>query len=119
MEILNLTDSILDKFGFSEYWDDNGDSGTRTLTFSDGTILTIVEVLEHINDNNIYYYQIIIVIWDIKLYLKNSFEQDLYFLHDLFEIIELFYSNCMEEFIEKCKELKIINYIESYLNYRQ
>jgi hypothetical protein len=36
MEILNLTDLILDKFGFSEYWNDNGDSGTRTLTFSDG-----------------------------------------------------------------------------------
>jgi hypothetical protein len=118
MEILNLTDLILDKFGFSEYWNDNGDSGTRTLTFSDGTILTIVEVLEHINDDNIllsnhYCYL------GYKAIPKNSFEQDLYFLHDLFEIIELFYSNCMEEFIEKCKELKIINYIESYLNYRQ
>jgi hypothetical protein len=39
---LNITDTILDKLGFSEYQDEHGTWGGRTLTFSDGTRFRII-----------------------------------------------------------------------------
>ena len=54
MKRLNITDKILDKLGFSEYWDEHCTWGGRTLTFSNGTRFRIIEQ-EEMDDDTFYY----------------------------------------------------------------
>ena len=54
MKRLNITDGVLDKLGFSEYWDEHGTWGGRTLTFSNDTIFRIIEQEEMEDDSEGY-----------------------------------------------------------------
>lgn len=98
MRKLNITDTILDKLGFSEYWDEHGTWGGRTLTFSNGTKFRIIEQEEMDDEHDGYG-----VLSGIEsTYVANHFyfagwfaipktdagHYDLFFLHEMYECIE-------------------------------
>jgi len=127
MNKLNITDTILDKLGFSEYWDEHGTWGGRTLTFKNGEKFRIVEQEEMDDDTeghapdgiyiaNHYYFAGWFSVLKIKV--PNPDHHDLYFLHEMYECLELHYPNCLEEFIEKCNDLLMGSYIKSLLEER-
>lgn len=51
---MRITDKLLDVLGFSEYWDNHGTSGCRTLTICKDKYLRIVEVDETEDQNEGY-----------------------------------------------------------------
>lgn len=118
---LNLTSTILDKLGFSEYWDEHGTWGGRTLTFKNGVQFRIAEQ-EEMNDDsdgygsnptyvaNHYYF----TGW-FALPKIDAPHHDLFFLHDLLEVIEANYTDCFEEFMVKCNKLNMGPYVNEYL----
>lgn len=121
---LNLTTTILDKLGFRDYNDSSGDWGTRTLPFEDGTWFRIAEVDEKDDDSdgysfhgsyvsNHYYY---------AGYIANPKNDaphcDLFFLHEMYEVIEKYYPAVLDEFVTKCRTLKMGSYIDDYLKVR-
>lgn len=123
MEKLNITDTILENLGFSEYDDENGDSGGRTLTFKNGTRFRILEVCEKDDDSDGYdsdgkyianHY--CFIGYFALPQMKIGLEYDLFFLHEMYECIEKEYPTCLEEFTAKCKEFKMYYYIEEYKN---
>ena len=123
MRKLNLTDRILDKLGFSEYWDENGTWGGRTLAFKNGVKFRIIEQEEMDDDTEGYgdgmyiaqhFYFAGWFAWE-----KIDGECDLFFLHEMYECIEKYYPTCLEEFIEKCKSLKMKIYIDDFLAVRR
>jgi len=128
MDKLNITDTILDKLGFSEYWDENGTWGGRTLTFSNGTRFRIVEQIEMEDEHEGYG----AMSNSEPRYIANHFyfvgwfaipkteakHYELYFLHELYKCIESEYPDCLAEFIAKCKEQNMKPYIDEYLKER-
>lgn len=120
---LNITDAVLDRLGFSEYWDEHGTWGGRTLTFSDGTRFRIIEREEQDAD----YYQ------NANQYIAKHFyfagwfaipkinssgsAFDLFFIHEMYECIKKFYPQCLDEFVSKCDTLGMEIYIKEYLEY--
>lgn len=122
MSKLNITDRILDKLGFSEYWDENCDWGGRTLTFSNGTRFRIIEQGEMDDDTEGYSPN--------GRYIANHFhfagwfalpktkapDYDLFFLHEMYECIKKEYPGCLDEFLAKCEKLKMKVYIDEYLS---
>lgn len=122
MRRLNITDGVLDKLGFSEYWDEHGTWGGRTLKFSNGTQFRIIEQCEMDDEDEGYGYE--------KVYTAQHFyfsdwfaipkidsgNFDLFFLHEMYECINKCYPNCIDEFVLKCKSLNMGIYIEDYLN---
>lgn len=128
MRKLNITDTVLDRLGFSEYWDEDGTWGGRTLTFSNGTKFRIIErdEVDDIYDGygalsndeptyiaNHFYFAGFFAIPKKKCYY------DLYFLHQMYECIEEEYPECLDEFINKCKEVNMKPYIDEYLIVRK
>ena len=124
MKRLNITDKILDKLGFSEYWDEHCTWGGRTLTFSNGTMFRIIEQEEMDDDSEGYssdgcyvaahfYFADWFAITETD---KGIF--DLFFLHEMYECIEKCYPDCIDEFVSKCKELKMGSYIDDFLKER-
>jgi len=124
MRRLNITATILDKLGFSEYWDEHGTWGGRTLTFSNGERFRIIEQEEMDDDtegysddgayvSNHYYF----TGW-FALPATKSIHYDLFFLHEMYECVEKNYPNCVEEFIQKCRSLKMGKYIDDFLQSR-
>ena len=122
MRKLNLTDTILDKLGFSEYWDEHGTWGGRTLTFKNGVKFRIIDQEEMDDDTEGYGYGMYIAqhfyfagwfAWE-----KIDGKHDLFFLHEMYECIEKYYPTCLEEFVEKCKSLKMKIYIDDFLAVR-
>ena len=122
MRKLNLTDTILDKLGFSEYWDEHGTWGGRTLTFKNGVKFRIIDQEEMDDDTEGYgdgmyiaqhFYFAGWFAWE-----KIDGEHDLFFLHEMYECIEKYYPTCLEEFVEKCKRLKMKIYIDDFLAVR-
>lgn len=118
MHKLNITDTILDKLGFSEYWDEHGDWGGRILDFKSGDRLQVIETEE--NDDDTYGYGDGCYIahhfsfagfFAIPKLKDAHYHHDVYFLHDLYEIISELYPNALEEFIQKCRELKMDSYL--------
>lgn len=113
MNKLNITSQVLDNLGFSEYLDEHCTWGGRTLTFSNGTKFRIIEQCENEDDSDYFYF----VGWfaipksDAKYY-------DLFFLHEMYVCIEECYPNCLEEFINKCDNLKMKSYITDFINER-
>jgi len=128
MRKLNITDTILDKLGFSEYWDEHGTWGGRTLTFSNGTRFRIIEQ-EEMDDEHEGYGALS---GSEATYVANHFyfagffaipkidanHYDLFFLHEMYECIEKEYPDCLEEFTAKCKGLNMKPYIHYYLTER-
>jgi hypothetical protein len=128
--MLNITDRILDKLGFSEYWDEHGTWGGRTLIFDNGTRFRIVEQSE-MDDM---YEGYAAMSHNEPIYVSNHFyfagwfanprkmdttHYDLFFLHQLYECIEKEYPDCLGEFTAKCKELNMYPYIRDYLAERE
>lgn len=119
---LNLTDRILDKLGFSEYWDEHCTWGGRTLTFKNGTRFRIVDQEEMDDDTEGYssfgkyiahhfYFRASFAIPSLSWQVG---DRDLFFLHEMYECIKDNYPDCIDEFLEKCKELKMKCYIDEY-----
>lgn len=113
---LNITDQVLTKLGFSEYWDEHGTWGGRTLTFKDGTKLRIIEQEEMDDDTEGYALDGVYIAH--HFYFAGWFAwppivgyHDLYFLHDLYNCIKQYYPHCLEEFIEKCNSVKMGTYL--------
>lgn len=128
MDRLNITSIILDKLGFSEYWDEHGDSGGRTLTFSNGQLFRIMELLEMDDEHEGYgayggcepkyiAHHFSFVGW-FAIPKTEAIGRDLFFLHEMYECIEKEYPDCLEEFTDKCKDLNMSPYIDDYLTER-
>jgi len=121
MNRLNITDKVLDKLGFSEYWDEHCTWGGRTLVFSNGTKFRIIDQEEMDDDsqgyanNGRYVAQHVYFAGWFAMPKVNMVHHDLFFLHEMYECIEKYYPACLPEFLEKCKALKMDGYIEDYL----
>lgn len=114
---LNITDTVLDKLGFTDYWDEDGDWGGRILKFSDGNWLRIIEHGE-IDDDSYGH-------TSGGRYIANHYSfagffalppiqgnHDLFFLHEMYQCIKMYYSDSLEEFENKCRDLKMGVYID-------
>ena len=123
MRKLNLTDKILDKLGFSEYNDEHGTWGGRTLTFRMGTRFRIVDQEEMDDDTEGYgegmYIAAHFYFGGWFAWEKIEGEHDLYFLHEMYECIKKYYPSCVDEFVEKCESLKMKVYIDDYINFSE
>ena len=131
MRKLNLTDTIIDKLGFSEYSDENGTWGGRTLTFKNGVRFRIIDQEEMDDDTDGYSNGMYIAqhfyfagwfAYEKIVDEHNLFfvcEHDLFFLHEMYECIEKYYPTCLEEFVEKCNDLKMKIYIDDFLLSRE
>jgi hypothetical protein len=123
MRKLNLTDTILDKLGFSEYWDEHGTWGGRTLTFKNGLKFRIIDQEEMDDDTEGYgdgtYIAQHFYFGGWFAWEKINGEHDLFFLHEMYECIEKYYPTCLEEFVEKCKSLRMKIYIDDFLAVRE
>lgn len=124
MKRLNITDGVLDKLGFSEYWDENCTWGGRTLTFSNNKMFRIVAQEEMDDDSEGYSHDGCYVAshfyftgW-FAIPKIDSSHFDLFFLHEMYECIEKCYPDCLEEFISKCKEVKMGSFIDDFLKKR-
>lgn len=125
MRRLNITWEILDKLGFSDYWDEDCDWGGRTLEFSNGTKFRIA-VYEEKDDEYDGYGLLgnceatyVAEHYDFSGFFAipptDAGHYDLFFLHEMYECIEKEYPDCLEEFTAKCKELNMKPYIDEYL----
>jgi hypothetical protein len=108
---LLLTDTVLDKLGFSEYNDLNGDCGSRHLRFKNEEYITIWEHLEKDDDSDGYSKD--------GIYLSHHYfimEQpgDMDFINELYELIKAKSPASVPEFEEKCKTLKMYYYLDQY-----
>lgn len=121
---LNITDTVLDRLGFSDYWDEDATWGGRTLLFLNGTRFRIISVGETNDDTEGYDINGVYVAahfsfadwFALPRIDKGSF--DLFFLHEMYECLEVCYPDCLEEFVSKCKTLKMGIYIEEFLKER-
>ena len=120
MKRLNITSTILDKLGFSEYWDEHGNWGGRTLTFSDGTKFRIIERKEedpdYCNNGNEYAARHWYFTGWFALPKNEQSHFDLFFIHEMYQCLWECYPNVLNEFSEKCKELGMESYIQDYIN---
>ena len=113
---LNITDDVLDKLGFSEYWDEHCTWGGRTLTFTNGTRFRIIEQ-EQMDDGNEgygtpqYISQHFYFTGWFALPKNEAPHCDLFFLHEMQEVITIYYPDCLEEFKEKCKKAHMEIYL--------
>ena len=120
---MNLTEKALDEIGFSEYWDEHGTWGTRTLTFSNGDKFRIIENLDDVAE---------VDAKGTELFCANSYvhstvlgmprperDRDLIFLHDLYEVIEQQLPDSLAEFISICRKKHMGLYIDKYLQWRK
>jgi len=127
MKKLNITDKVLDKLGFSEYWDEHGTWGTRSLKFDDGTIFMITEQ-EEMDDvyegysgmvnakpeyvaQHFYYLD-----KEGKKTTHGIKEYELFFIHEMYDCIKACYPNHLQEFVSKCESVHMGSYIESHVS---
>lgn len=119
MDKLNITDDVLDKLGFTEYWDEHCTWGTRSLIFDNGVSFDIIEMCQDDCCDNGYdegYY--ISQHWYFSEWYVNKTSckaHDLFFMHEMYECIKSFYPECLDDFITKCKQANMSIYIERYL----
>lgn len=108
-----LTDRSLDKIGFSEYWGDAGESGTRTLQLADKVFYRIHDMDELDDQCGGYCGE--------EEYYPGHFTTNnwhtIYFLHEMYEDVKERSPEYLEIFVEKCKKVNMLPYIKSYLNY--
>lgn len=125
MDRLLITSIVLDKLGFSEYCDEDGDWGGRTLTFQNGIQFRIMEQCEI--DDDTYGYGDGKYISHHYCFggffawpkIEGNIHHDLFFIHEMYECLEKHYPSCLEEFIFKLKALKMYTYIEQFLKERK
>ena len=123
MDKLNITTTVLDKLGFSEYWDENGDWGGRTLTFTNGARFRIIEQEEKDDEMDGYGYgkskyiahHFYFAEWFAIPKMEGLRSHDLFFLHDMYECLLANYPQCIDEFYRICDDNNMAIYIDSYL----
>ncbi len=121
---LLLTDRVLDRLGFSEYWDEHCTWGGRTITFGDKDVLIRVVDQEEMDDDTEGN-------WFDGSHISNHYSysgwfdiggnkddySDLYFLHQLYEVVKFKCPQYLDEFKERCFKNNMKAYIESYEKY--
>lgn len=111
---LNITDGVLDAIGFTDYWDEHCTWGTRRLVFKDLNVFEIIENCEQTCCDNGYdegYY-----ISNHWLFLDDNYEtHELYFLHQMYNIIKKYYPDNIDEFIEKCEKVRMRIYLKNII----
>ena len=109
-EEIPLTSTMLDRLG-AEWWGGAGD-------FCDGAIPLGIKSLrlhlmpEELDDS----YGYGTPIYQAEHFVRGSFRGPMYFLHELYE--EAVLAGADDEFIEKCKEINLMPFIESYLKFK-
>lgn len=109
---LNITKDVLDRLGFSEYWDEHGTWGGRTLTFSNGTKFRIIEQLQHDDDPDIYVGDHYYFTGWFATPKSDEGHYDLFFLHEMYNCIKEVYPDCLNEFLQLCHDAKMSVYLE-------
>jgi len=112
---LNITDDVLDKLGFTDYWDEDGTWGGRSLVFKSGSF-RIYEQRQMDDEEKGYGKNPKYLSQHWKFYgwfalPVTEGEHDLFFLHEMFDCLKKFYPQFVEDFKEKCR----IVHMESYL----
>ena len=122
---LPITSSVLDKLGFTEYDDENGNWGGRSIYFKTGDRIRIGETLETDDEEEGYGSNpryIAHHFWFSEWYNHNDDSRnkvkdyELHFLHDLYELINIKHPECIPEFLERCYKANMKHYIEEYEN---
>lgn len=121
MDKLNITSKVLDRLGFSEYWDGDGTSGARTLKFSNGWQFRILEIEENDDDSEGYSHDgkyvarhWVFVGWHAVPKLDTR-AYNLFFLHEMYECIAQVYPQLLAEFVKICRAKKMGYYIDEYI----
>lgn len=108
-----VTDIVLDKLGFSKYHDGSGDYGTRTLKISEDNWIAIIDYDEKDDETDGYadwgtyqpkHYGF--VGYNQKVKIEGVFEEIL-ILEDIHRIIKDYFKEYENDFILKCKELRM------------
>lgn len=107
---MRITDKLLDVLGFSEYWDNNGQSGCRTLTLPSGKRIRIVDVDE--TDDIMYgygdpQYHSQYYYWGQTFAVNkvNLPPKDLVMLKDLYDLIKDIHGDeALHEFVQLLKD---------------
>ena len=115
MRMLNLTDDILDKLGFSGYRDGAGNYGTRTMVFDNGDSLRIMEHDQQ-DDGSQGYGEPVYVSEHFSYVHKNSpaHSEDLFFLHELYNCVIMWHGDSLIEFRKKCEFLNMGSYLPTH-----
>lgn len=125
-----MCDRVLDLLGFTEYWDNNGDSGDRKLWLME-TIFTITDNDQRdAGDYGLVYIPFSPQYFTLKevhrvnisgeaYIVKDNLWETIHFLHELYDLIWQYGKlSDMEEFKSKCtKENGLKHYIDSYEKY--
>lgn len=121
---LLLSSRILDRLGFSEYWDEHCTWGGRSITFAGDDSIRIIDQEEMDDDTEGNWYDGVHIAahyrysgwFDVPR--RDEHDSDLYFLHQLYDVVETIYPQHIAEFIERCKKNNMGGYIESYLEFK-
>lgn len=132
-----FTDSMADALGFTEYIDGCGDYGTRHLTFQNSEENSVIHLTLFEHDDftgGSYGYGYVPFIpshfsphsfekwvigetWkdDKKILDKKLYDyDDIYFLHELYELILQEIPEVENQFLDKCKKAEVLEHIENY-----
>lgn len=124
---LPISDKVLDLLGFKPYHDKGGDWGYRSLYFKNGDRLQLVEYEETTCPDGPYEparYAPTLWVWNEDSDLLKKFgrtvpgDGEIFFLHDLFDIIDKYYPNCLYEFMVQCNLVNIGRYIDEHIRNR-
>lgn len=106
-EIL-LTDRMLEKLGFPNWWGGSGDFNDSRIELS-GKSFGIHAVEEKDDESDGYGYPRY-----VAYHYTDENWNTLYFLHELYEYIRSAGDQYIEEFKNRCKECNLTPYIKSY-----
>ena len=108
---INLTDSMLEKLGFAEWWGGSGDNMDSRIHLT-GKSFDIHSIDEKDDEDDGYGF-------GKPRYVAYHYCDDkwnrLYFLHELYEYIKS--GNCkeaMDDFLSRCEKCNLMPYIASY-----
>jgi len=110
---LLLTNTLLEKIGFTEWNDGSGDF-TESRLFLSGKPFDIYDIEEKDDENDGYYNEPIYV----SAHFTNDKFEPIYFLHDLYEYIKSKDDKeALKDFVNRCEQTNCNYYIKSYLDY--
>lgn len=123
---LLLSDRILDRLEFSEYWDENCTWGGRTITLGTGDNECNIRIWdqEEMDDDCEGFYgggSHVPHKFSYNGYFNRgdpAHNSDLYFLHQLYDVIEFLHPQHIDEFVERCDKNNMGNQIKSYLEFK-
>src|SRR5690348_1840140 len=117
---LLITDRVLDRLGFSPYWDEHCTWGGRTITFGEKEAsIRIIDQEEMDDDTEGNWFDGSHVSphfryagwFDVP---KTDGDSDLYFLHQLYDVVKYKCPDFLNEFKERCAKNNMKAYIDSY-----